>query len=464
MVVLTSHAETTTDNLLNNDSFTTNTSGWELSDNNQNKVKRDPNTYSDSASKSIRFRYQDGSISQDIDMDKLPDNHTVKQIHMNFQSIGCGNTGNQWCTAGADDTVTNTVTLTSTDTAEVISNTTAVPYEDGWNDYSFTEDVTGNFNTDNLNINLKVTGNDTGNSSSWYGPIVDNLNFTLTIEEYIAPVVVEPNVVQPIIEPIIEPIIDPIIEPIIEPIIQPIVEPIIEPVIEEPVVAVIEETKMIEGLDLDTEIVTDVIIDTPVQIDVANVQLPELPPVEINIPEAIDMPQEIGVVKEIQEINAEPIEDLIEEVVEQPEELKETTMEEDLAEAKEKIDEVETEESDSKEKENSSTEEATTEKDQEKNKPKAVAKVNKPVVKANKPSDNADTLGEVTLPLTYLQVIQDTIKITETVSLTQEMIYEQDIGSLASSATYDNLISSSSSRWVRMVDVRPKHSFSGYGR
>ena len=49
-------------------------------------------------------------------MDKLPDNHIVKQIHMNFQSIGCGNTGNQWCTAGADDTVTNTVTLTSTDT------------------------------------------------------------------------------------------------------------------------------------------------------------------------------------------------------------------------------------------------------------------------------------------------------------------------------------------------------------
>ena len=421
MVVLTSHAETTTDNLLNNDSFTTDTSDWELSDNNQNKVKRDPNTYSDSASKSVRFRYQGGYISQDIDMDKLPDNHIVKQIHMNFQSIGCGNTGSQWCTAGADDTVTNTVTLTSTDTAEVISNTTAVPYEDGWSDYSFTEEVTGDFNTDNLSVNLNVAGDVTGNSSNWYGPIIDNISLTFTIEEYIAPVVIES-------------------------------------------IEVIEETTMIEGLDLDTEIVTDVIIDTPIQIDVVDIQLPDLPPVEIEIPTTIDMPQEIEVVEEIQEINVEPIEDLVEEVVEQPEELKENSMEEDLAEAKEEVNDIEEKETDGKEEENSDTEETTTEKDQEKPKPKAVAKVNKPVVKANKPSDNADTLGEVILPLTYLQVMQDTIKITETVSLTQEMIYEQDISAFTSSATYDNLISSSSSRWVRMVDVRPKHSFSGYGR
>jgi len=421
MVVLTSHAETTTDNLLNNDSFTTDTSGWELSDNNQNKVKRDPNTYSDSASKSVRFRYQGGYISQDIDMDKLPDNHIVKQIHMNFQSIGCGNTGNQWCTAGADDTVTNTITLTSTDTAEVISNTTVVPYEDGWTDYSFTEEVLGTFNTDDLSVNLNIAGDDTGNSSSWYGPIIDNINLTFTIEEYIAPVVIES-------------------------------------------IEVVEETTMIEGLDLDTEIVTDVIIDTPMQIDVVDIQLPELPPVEIEIPTTIDMPQEIEVVEEIQEINVEPIEDLVEEVVEQPEELKETSMEEDLAEAKEEVDETETKESDSKEKENSDTEEATTEKDQEKPKSKAVAKVNKPVVKANKPSENADTLGEVILPLTYLQVMQDTIKITETVSLTQEMIYEQDISAFTSSATYDSLISGSRSRFNGMVDVRPKHSFRSYGR
>ena len=121
---------------------------------------------------------------------------------MDFQSIGCGNTGNQWCNAGADDTVVNTITLTSTEETEVISNTTAVPYENGWEDYSFTEEVLGTFNTNDFDVNLNIMGNDTGNSSSWYGPIIDNLNLTFTIEEYI--------------EPIPEPIIQSIPEPIVE--------------------------------------------------------------------------------------------------------------------------------------------------------------------------------------------------------------------------------------------------------
>ena len=442
MVVLTSHAETTTDNLLNNDSFTTDTSDWELSDNNQNKVKRDPNTYSDSASKSIRFRYQDGYISQDIDMDKLPDNHIVKQIHMNFQSIGCGNSGSQWCTAGADDTVTNTVTLTSTDTAEVISNTTAVPYEDGWSDYSFTEDVTGDFNTDNLNINLNVAGDDTGNSSNWYGPIVDNISFTLTIEEYIAPVVVEPIVVQPIVEIVVEPIVETVIEPIIE-------------------------NTVIEGLSLDTEIVTDVIIDTPVQpeVPVNNLpELPDLPSVEIEIPTVIEVPQEIEIVEEIpeiQEIEVEEVAEVTEEVVEQPEELKETDMEEDLAENEE------IEETESSEEEEKAESEEETEVAESKDEPKVETK--------QKPKQSKSQVSETTkkntgieqvnmVNLIGLQEIPQTITILETVSLTQEMIYEQDISAITSGATYDSLISSSSSRWVRMVDVRPKHTFSGYGR
>ena len=202
-LTLATHAETTTtDNLLNNNSFTTDTSGWTLSDNNQDKVKRDPNTYSNSASKSVRFRYQGGNISQDVDISSLPENRIVKEVHMDFQSIGCGNTGNQWCNAGADDTVVNTITLTSTEETEVISNTTAVPYENGWEDYSFTEEVLGTFNTNDLDVNLNIMGNDTGNSSSWYGPIIDNLNLTFTIEEYI--------------EPIPEPIIQSIPEPIVE--------------------------------------------------------------------------------------------------------------------------------------------------------------------------------------------------------------------------------------------------------
>ena len=73
-------------------------------------------------------------------------------------------------------------------------------------------------------------------------------------------------------------------------------------------------------------------------------------------------------------------------------------------------------------------------------------------------------LVTIILPKAYLQTITNTITIQENVDLTQEMIYEQDIGTLASSATYDSLISSSSSRFNGMVDVRPKHSFGGYGR
>ena len=147
-------AAETTDNLLDNNSFTTGTSGWELSDSNQEKVKRDPNTYNDSASKSIRFRYQGGNISQDVDISNVLENYIVKEINMNFQSIGCGNTGSEWCYGGADDTVVNAITFSSTDTTEIITNTIEAPYEDGWSTYSFTEEVTGTFNTNDLNINL----------------------------------------------------------------------------------------------------------------------------------------------------------------------------------------------------------------------------------------------------------------------------------------------------------------------
>ncbi len=450
MVVLTSHADqTTTDNLLNNNSFTTDTSGWELSDNNQDKVKRDPNTYSNSASKSVRFRYQGGSISQDVDISNVPENHIIKEIQMGYQSIGCGNTGSQWCTAGADDTVTSTITLSSTDTTEIISNVTAVPYEDGWNDYSFTKEVVATFNTNDLDVNLNIAGDDTGNSSNWYGPIVDNISFTFTIEEYIAPVIIEPIVVEPIV--------------------------VVEPEIIEPIV-VIEET-VIEGLSLETEVINDIILD-PVAMDIPEIpQISmdiELPEISMNIELPVDMP-EIEVVEEIQEI---PVNDAIEEIVEvdvdveseideQPEELKEPNVEQDLADAEEKIDEPDNnqKENTSKKKKDSNTKKTTTEKSEEKPQSKTVAKVNKPVADSKEPSISADPLGEISIAsMVYLQMIPETITIQETVSLTQEMIYEQDIGAFTSSATYDSLISSSNSRWLRMVDVRPKHTFSSYGR
>jgi len=483
MSILTARAETTTDNLLNNPDFTTDTSGWELSDNNQDKVKRDPATYSGSASKSVRFRYQGGSISQDVDISGVSENHLIKEINMNFESIGCGNTGGQWCTAGADDTVVSTITLSTESTAEVLSETIAVPYEDGWESYSFTKEVTGDFNTDDTSLNLTITGNDTGNSSNWWGPIIDNLSLSLTIEEYVAPIVVEPVVVEPIIEPLV-------------------VEPIV----------VIEET-LIEGLSLDTEIVNDVILQ-PVAIEVPTLpDLPDLPEVSeispevpevsmnIEVPEiSVDIPEipvevpEIEVVEEIQEIEvSEPVVEEIAEVeLETPEELKEQNMEEDMKESQNEAEqtaesEVEANEnselSDSSEAEVKSDESKVVKKSKSKdskskkkngakeqtakNTSNKTTKNNKPkvVAKVKKPTTNADKLGQINITtMVYLQVIPQTITIQETVSLTQEMIYEQDIGALASSDAYDSLIGSASSRWVRMVDVRPKHTFSGYGR
>ena len=480
---LASHADTTTDNLLNNPNFTTDTSGWELSDNNQNKVKRDPMTYSGSASKSVRFRYQGGNISQDVDISGVSENHLIKEINMNFDSIGCGNTGGQWCTAGADDTVVSTITLENATEIEVISESVAVPYENRWENYSFTKDVTGDFNTDDTSLNLTITGNDTGNSSNWWGPIIDNLSLSLTIEEYVAPVVVEPIVVEPIV-------------------VEPIVEAVIEPIV------VIEET-LIEGLSLDTEIVNDVILQ-PVAIEVPTLpDLPDLPEVSeitpevpeisvnIEVPEIsvdVDIPEisievpEIEVVEEIQEIEVvnEPV---VEEIAEVEEDMKESQNEsEQTAEAEVETD-VDSELSESDTSENTDSEPTATakndksdSKDNKKEKKskkkvkkqvvkkstdnKSVAKVDKKSVKkTNKPSSNASSLGQIDITtMVYLQVIPQTITIQETISLTQENIYEQDVGTLASSATYDSLIGSASRRWVRMVDVRPKHTFGSYGR
>ena len=447
-----SHAEsTTTDNLLNNPNFTTDTSGWELSDNNQDKVKRDPATYSGSASKSVRFRYQGGNISQDVDISGVSENHLIKEINMNFDSIGCGNTGGQWCTAGADDTVVSTITLSTESTAEVLSETIAVPYEDGWESYSFTKDVTGNFNTDDTSLNLTITGNDTGNSSNWWGPIIDNLSLSMTIEEYVAPVVVEPVVVEPVIEAIIEPIV------------------------------VIEET-LIEGLSLDMSVTTDIILDQPtIEISPIQVVVPEVVidmPVEVEMPAveisvapiaSVDLPNvenltSINEVEEIQEIVEIEIPEVVDIEVdaeielEQPEELKEINMEEDLAEINDGENNNEPEETatesesdatselsnndeteiksdeskvvkkskskNDKSKKKNDSKKSTVKNEKPKPKVKTVAKTNKSDTKSSVIS--VDSLGQILLPAVYLQVMQDTIKITETLSIQQEMIYEQN--------------------------------------
>lgn len=415
-MVLTSHAETTTDNLLTNKDFDSGLENWTVED--STKIMLDTNCYSETGlCQSVRWSGDLGkTISQTIS--NLESNYIIKNVYLSFTALGCNNkaTG-AWCSEGTDyDKVQAVIQLSDGTNQENLYLQQNLDYNDSTQDYSLSTQTLDTWLTNDLTVDFSMTGIDTGNWDGWFGPIVDNINLQLGLEEYV-PMVVQPSVVEPTV-----------VEPTVA---QPIIEPIIELVIEDPVVAVIEETKMIKGLDLKTEIITDVIIDTPAQIDMASVQLPELPPVDIDIPDVST------------ELDIEPIAEIKEEVNEP---------------------EPETKESSSKEEENSNTEETTTEKNQEKPESKTVAKVNEPVVNTQEPSDNADTLGEVALPLSYLQVIQDTIKITETVSLTQEMIYEQDIGAFTSSATYDSLKRSADRRWLRMVDVRPKHTFGGYGR
>lgn len=392
MVVLTSHAETTTDNLLTNKDFDSGLDNWTVED--STKIMLDTNCYSETGlCQSVRWSGDLGkTISQTIS--NLESNYIVKNVYLSFTALGCNNeaTG-AWCSEGTDyDKVQAVIQLSDGTNQENLYLQQNLDYNDSTQDYSLSTQTLDTWLTNDLTVDFSMTGIDTGNWDGWFGPIVDNINLQLGIEEYV-PMVVQPSVVEPIEE-----------------------------------VVVVEEPKMIEGLNLDTEIITDVIIDMP---DIAINDLPELPPVDIDIPDVSA------------ELDIEPIAEIKEEVNEP---------------------EPETKESSSKEEENSNTEETTTETNQEKPESKTVAKVNEPVVNTQEPSDNADTLGEVALPLSYLQVIQDTIKITETVSLTQEIIYEQDIGTLTSSATYDSLISDSRSRFNGMVDVRPKYSFGSYGR
>jgi hypothetical protein len=221
-----------------------------------------------------------------------------------------------------------------------------------------------------------------------------------------------------------------------------------------------------------------------------NMQLQEMPDIidipqtrEIRIEMPSDLPEiaEVKPIEEIKEINVEgPSEPEPEIKVVEAEPEPETKTEPktktkiaanesgNLSNGEKNESDTKTEKSDSK-KEKSSKEKSSSKKISAKKETveeKTTVKSTKQSVdKTAKPSINVDPLGEISITnMVLLQIIPETIIIEETVSLTQEAIYEQDINAFTSSATYDSLISSSSSRWLRMVDVRPKHTFSGYGR
>jgi len=104
---------TDTANILNNGSFSDQTTDWTLSGN----VSYDGNTYSGGISKSVRFKNSaGGSISQSINLDQISnENKEITSISGSVLSIGCNNIGSDWCTktGTADnlDPVNITITL-----------------------------------------------------------------------------------------------------------------------------------------------------------------------------------------------------------------------------------------------------------------------------------------------------------------------------------------------------------------
>ena len=536
--ILVSHADSTTSaNLLNNNTFDENTDGWTLSDSN---VKRDANSYNDAGnSPTIRFKGQTSTITQSVDTSGLETNKEITGVTVKYHGYGCGNTPNGWCTAGGDDTIVTNVTLKNETGTEVSTNTTAVPYEDGWTYHTITKSINDTFLTGETGITFTLQGIDTGDSSGWLGPITDNYELLVTYQDYVAPVV-EPVIVEPVV-----------IEPIV----------IIEPVVIEPIVVI--EPTVIGNIDLSTEVTLDLIQDvqmmpeiqgielTPevnnmdmgvdMNMDMTNIEMPadvnlQSQPIEIEIPQQIDMTVEINVapvistnipdlasltpIDEVQEIQEIPVIEIpvsadieveMESVeMEQPEELNNSTMEEDLVEINdeiiENVDEVVEEVAENKENNNEAEEtetndggdekselskssetevksddskvvkkskskdskkskkddakKSTVEKKEPKSKTKTV--VQKPKTEGSPDVLSVDSLGHMVLPAAYLQVLQDTIKIVETVSITQDMIYEQNTYDLVQSSFESSFGGDSADRFDSLLGVQSRYQSPTY--
>jgi hypothetical protein len=461
-------AEETTDNLLTNNTFNENTNGWTLSDSN---VKRDANSYSDAGnSPTVRFKGQTSTISQLVDLTGVEQGKEIKSYTIKYNGYGCGNTATGWCTAGGDDTIVTNITFTDGTTTEISSHTIAVPYEDAWTHHTFTKSINDTFFTGEVAIGFELSGIDTGNSNSWLGPITDNYEFLLTYDDYISPVV----------------------EPVV----------IVEPIVEE--IAVIEETvadPIIGGLELSTEITLDLIQDVPTLPSIGGTvaEIPEIQPVaviDISMPEiSIDIPTPTEIPVDIgSTIEVEPIQEIQEIVVEEPQqqpEMVETTNEttevEQKTESKIEVSEAGSadEGSDIRESESESqegereTEEGTSTADNSKSKSKTKDSVqtNRPTSTAKKNTSRPKatlevsttkpkTIEQLPLPIAYLQIIQDSITIVETISLRQEQIYggEQEYNLNTSSITIAGLDNNSSRRWDNLQNERKRFKAPKYSR
>ena len=470
-------AETTTGNLLTNSDFEDNIVGWTLSD---KGVKID-GPYSDAGnSKIIRFKGQDSTISQLVNLTAVEEGKEILSYTISYHGYGCGNDANGHCTQENHDKIITNISFTDGSNTEVSSHSTSVIYEDGFTHHTFTKSINDTFLTGMVAINFELTGQDSHTGNNWLAPITDNYEFAITYQDYVQQQAQE---------------------------------------------QIVQET-MIGGLQLDTSVTLDLISDIQIMPEMEMVEMPmeinmDMPEMEMNVempensvadnmqvqemPDIIDIPQtreiriempsdlpeiaEVKPIEEIKEINVEgpsEPEPEIEVVEAEPEPEPEAEPEPEtktepktktkiaanesgnLSNGEKNESDTKTEKSDSK-KEKSSKEKSSSKKISAKKETveekTTVKSTKQPVDKTAKSDVRTEPLGEVSITnMVLLQIIPETIIIEETVSLTQEAIYEQDINAFTSSATYDSLISSSSSRWVRMVDVRPKHTFSGYGR
>tara|TARA_R100000234_G_scaffold87819_1_gene56329 strand:+ start:530 stop:1861 length:1332 start_codon:yes stop_codon:yes gene_type:complete len=432
----------TTDNLLTNNTFDENTNGWTLSDSN---VKRDANSYQGAGnSPTIRFKGQTSTISQSVSLNSVDEGKVIESYTISYHGYGCGNDTN-WCTDGNEDIIVTNITFTDGSTTEVSSHAITVPYPDGWTHHTFTKSINDTFLTGDVAINFELSGIDTGNSNFWWGPITDNYEFSITYKDYVPPV----------IEP------DPIVE----------------------------ET-MVQGLDFSTEVTLDLIQDisiTPTIELPEIIDMPELPAVidvapiqEINIEMPIEIP-EITEVEVISEITIEePLEVTVEIKTEENEiktnkvakneiqenegsnlsnsstntkEIKNVKIKEST---KEKVSKKSTDKKDSK----------SASKSDSKSKTKSTVTENKSDDKPKTSMGKANSTPQITLPIEYLQVLQDTITIYETIDLTQEMIYggQQEYNLNTGGITVVSLDNNSSSRWRDLQDKSKRYQATSYNR
>ena len=460
----TIEAAETTGNLLTNSDFEDGTAGWILSG---DGVKID-GPYSDAGdSKIIRFRGQGSTISQLVNLTAVEEGKEILSYTISYHGYGCGNDADGHCTQENHDKIITNISFTDGSNTEVSSHTNEVKFEDGFTHHTFTRSINDTFLTGLVAINFELTGEDSHTGNNWLAPISDNYEFAITYQDYV-------------------------------------------------IQQAVEET-MVGGLDLSTEVTLDLIKDMQ-PMDMQHMEMVEMPmdiqPMEmiempINMPEPkMDMPDMMDVPMDmpppIQEIRVEmpmdmgnnhvevePIQEIqeirVKESPQQQPEMVETTddrqeIKEEIASSKQAGKNVGSnirEEGDTEEREGK-TEESTGESskgDEETSKQvKVDTKAEVPSkpnasetkVKATLPVNTVkpQTIEQLPLPIAYLQIINDSISMVETVSLRQEQIYggEQEYNLNTSSITIAGLDNNTSSRWSNLQNERKRFKAPKYVR